>query len=403
MSLIVQKYGGTSVATPEHIKRVAEQVVKEKEKGNRIIVVVSAIGDTTDHLVQLAAQVSKNPPEREMDMLLSVGERTSIALLAMAIHELGHDAISFTGSQVGIITDTRHTEARILEVRANRLLEELEKGRIVIVAGFQGVSVNKEITTLGRGGSDTTAIALAAALKADRCEIMKDVDGVYIAEPKVVPGVRLNDQIGYDEMIEMAGMGAGVLQMESIELAKVHKIKIAVGSSFTGKIGTIVTDRSLQSSSVSGIVGKKGMAHVRTTSDDPEFNRYITRELAERRVKTQAFIGERNGPEFLVQESKVKQVVQMLSDARQAGFGFSTEINQKKGVVAIIGTGLNFSSEISRKIFTALNELQITTDFLQISQLRISWMMPEDEVDSTIQQLYGQLAVTRQENVVKGV
>ena len=199
MALIVQKYGGTSVATPDHIKRVAQRIVSEKRDGHRVVVVVSAIGHTTDELIAMAHEVSQHPPEREMDMLLSVGERISIALLAMAIHDLGENAISFTGSQVGIITDNKHTEARILEVRANRLLQELDKGKIVIVAGFQGVSIDKEITTLGRGGSDTTAIALAAALKADRCEIMKDVDGIFVTEPKLIPEAKLNKEISYEE------------------------------------------------------------------------------------------------------------------------------------------------------------------------------------------------------------
>jgi aspartate kinase len=286
LALIVQKYGGTSVATPDHIKRVAQRIVSEKRSGHRVVVVVSAIGHTTDELITMAKQVSQHPPEREMDMLLSVGERISIALLAMAIHDLGENAISFTGSQVGIITDNKHTEARILEVRASRLLQELEKGKIVIVAGFQGISIDKEITTLGRGGSDTTAIALAAALKADRCEIMKDVDGVFIAEPKLIPEAKLNKEISYEEMIEMTDFGAGVLQKESIEMAKSHKIKIAVGSSETGRIGTIITDRSLDSSRVSGVVGNKGVEFISLANLGHSETEQINNRIIEKRIKT---------------------------------------------------------------------------------------------------------------------
>ncbi len=289
MSLVVQKYGGSSLTSPEDIRRVAKRVVEERKKGHRVVVVVSAMGDTTDHLIQLAEQVCQKPPEREMDMLLSVGERISIALLAMAIHDWGYEAISFTGSQVGIITDTKHTEARILEIRATRLLKELEKGKIVVVAGFQGVSVNKEITTLGRGGSDTTAIALAAALKADRCEFMKDVDGVYVAEPRLVPKSRLNPELSYQEMLEMASMGAGVLKSESIEIANTHKIKIAVGSSASGKIGTIISDRSLESSRITGIVGQKELCYLNVKSENSLFINSMNKWLARNRIKTQAY------------------------------------------------------------------------------------------------------------------
>ncbi len=391
MGIVVQKYGGSSLASPRHIKQVARRVVEEKKAGNQVVVVVSALGDTTDHLIQLATQVSRKPPEREMDMLLSVGERISIALLAMAIHDLGYDAISFTGSQVGIITDNKHTEARILEVRANRLLDELEKGRVVIVAGFQGVSINKEITTLGRGGSDTTAIALAAALKADRCEIMKDVDGVYIADPKLIPQMRFNDTISYEEMIEMANMGAGVLKAEAIEIARAHKIKIGVGSSSTGKIGTIITDRSMESSGISGIVGEKELVLLRINLPDVQ-NQYRINDLfAQKRIKSQAYILSRENMTILFEARHLKDVEKILNNFSESNSPINHQFEKEKGIVALIGTGLNFNSELSLRVFRVLEQSGITPELLQVSPLRISWVMPQSQIDGTIRMLYQNL------------
>ncbi len=245
MKLIVQKYGGSSLATPELIKKIAERVIATKEQGYDVVVVVSALGDTTDHLRDLADQISLKPAPRELDMLLSVGERIAISLLAMAITERGYPAISFTGSQVGIITSNDHTRARILEIKGDRIRHQLEKRKIVVVAGYQGVSIEKEITTLGRGGSDTTAIALAAALNAEKCEIMTDVDGVYTANPQDVPEAKKLDEVSYDEMLELSDAGAQVLKTSAVEFAKRHNIKIEVGSSFTGEIGTIITNGNL--------------------------------------------------------------------------------------------------------------------------------------------------------------
>ncbi len=391
MALIVQKYGGSSLATPQHIKRVARRVVEEKKRGNQVVVVVSALGDTTDHLVRLAQQVSANPPKREMDMLLSVGERTSIALLAMAIHDLGVEAISFTGSQVGIITDNKHTEARILEVRASRLLEELQKDRIVIVAGFQGVSINKEITTLGRGGSDTTAIALAAALRADRCEIMKDVDGVYVAEPRLIPDVKLNAELSYDEMIEMTNLGAGVLKTESIEIARAHKIKISLGSSFTGRIGTIITDRSLESTTISGIVGRKHLAFLRIRSSNDHLPTQLCQRMVEARILVQSFYARKNEVELVLPEEKIPEVQKILQENFTPGAVLEVNQQDGQGLVALVGTGLNFNSEPAARIFEVLEKLRLPLQMLQTSQLRISWIMPQEQVDGTIRRLYTEL------------
>lgn len=391
MALIVQKYGGSSLANPESIKRIARQIVQEHQAGNQMVVVVSAMGDTTDHLVNMAHQVAKNPPEREMDMLLSVGERISIALLAMAIEDLGVKAISFTGSQVGIITDERHTEARILEVRCHRILEELEKGRVVVVAGFQGVSTQKEITTLGRGGSDITAIALAAALKAERCEFMKDVDGVYSAEPKIVPDAKLNAQISYDAMIEMANMGAGVLKTEAVEMAKRYNIKIAVGSSYTGKVGTIVTDYSLDSSSIDGIVSRKGMAYLRVKSHNDGARKRLFEKMAQRRIKTQAFLDRADFSELVIQQKSLTALKGVLGEIQEGNDDLQCHIEENQGLIAVIGNGLNFNSRMAEKIFETIRKLEGGINLLQVSELRISWMTPEEQVEGTVRLLHSDL------------
>ncbi|RYD02969.1 hypothetical protein N752_22545 [Desulforamulus aquiferis] len=240
--LVVKKFGGSSVAEPERIKRVARRVVEEHQRGNQVVVVVSAMGDTTDDLITLMKKVTNNPPEREVDMLLSTGEQISIALLSMAIRDLGSDVVSLTGGQVGIETDEVHTKAKILKVSTERMKVELEQNRVVVVAGFQGINNNKDITTLGRGGSDTTAVALAAALKADVCEIFTDVDGVYTTDPRVVPEASKLTNISYDEMLELASLGAQVLHPRSVELAKQYGIPLHVRTSFDHREGTIVEE-----------------------------------------------------------------------------------------------------------------------------------------------------------------
>ena len=244
MGIVVQKYGGTSVADPERIKAVAEHVAFTRSHGNDVVVVVSAMGKTTDNLISLANQVSSTHPGRELDMLLTTGERISMALVCMALADIGIDAVSFTGSQVGIITDTVHTKAKILEVKGDRLREALAAGKVAVVAGFQGVSTDREITTLGRGGSDTTAVALAAAVNADVCEIFTDVTGVFSADPRIVPQARKLQRLDFEEMLEMAGAGSKVLALRSVEFARNHNVPLHVRSSFTWEHGTWVLDMS---------------------------------------------------------------------------------------------------------------------------------------------------------------
>lgn len=240
MSLIVQKYGGSSLSSPERIKEVARRIARTRKKGNKVVVVVSAMGDTTDELLKLASQVSPNPPKRELDLLLSSGEIISSALLSMALHSLGEKAVALNGSQGGIITNEVHTRARIQRIEVERILKELEKDKIVVVAGFQGVTSENVITTLGRGGSDLTAVALAAALKVKLCEIYTDVEGVYTADPQIVPEARKLRRISYEEMLELASSGAKVIHLRAVEVAQKYKIKLHIRSSFSEKEGTIV-------------------------------------------------------------------------------------------------------------------------------------------------------------------
>ena len=240
MSLIVQKYGGSSLSSPARIKEVARRIVKTRKKGKKVVVVVSAMGDTTDELLKLASQVTSNPPKRELDLLLSSGEIISSALLSMALQSLGEKAVAFNGSQGGIITDGVHTRARIQRIEVERILEEVKKDKIVVVAGFQGVTPGNIITTLGRGGSDLTAVALAAALKVNVCEIYTDVEGVYTADPQIVPEARKLKRISYEEMLELASSGAKVIHLRAVEIAQKYKVRLHIRSSFTEKEGTIV-------------------------------------------------------------------------------------------------------------------------------------------------------------------
>ena len=240
MPLIVQKYGGSSLSSPERIKKVAQRVVQAKEEGNDIVAVVSAMGNTTDELLALALQLHSNPPKRELDMLLSTGELISCALLSTTIHSLGVKSISFSGPQIRIITDKTHTKARILKIETENILQEIKKGKIVVVAGYQGITLQNAITTLGRGGSDTTAVALAAALKANSCEIYSDVEGVYTANPRIVPQARKLKHISYEEMLEMASLGAEIIHLRAVEMAKRYGVSLHIRSSFSQKEGTII-------------------------------------------------------------------------------------------------------------------------------------------------------------------
>lgn len=294
MKIYVQKYGGTSVGNPELIKKVAKKIVKRAKDGTGLVVVVSAMGDSTDRLIDLAHDITVNPPDREIDMLISTGEQVSISLLAMAIDSMKHPVVSLTGAQVGIKTNDIHKRAKILKVNSKRIIEELNNGKIVIVAGFQGITENNEITTLGRGGSDTTAVALAAALKAEKCEIYTDVDGVYTADPYIVPEAKKLDVISYDEMLEMASLGAKVLHPRSVELAKQYNVTLEVKSSFKECKGTIIKEvKSMEDVlRVSGITYDKKIAKVAIIGvpDKPGIAFKIFSDLADNNISVDMII-----------------------------------------------------------------------------------------------------------------
>jgi len=379
--LIVQKFGGSSVANPERIKRVAQRVIETKRKGVDIVVVVSALGDTTDELLQLASQISHAPAERELDMLMATGEQVSVALLAMAIHELGEDAVSFTGAQIGILTDGTHTKAKLVDINTQRVVQELAKGRIVIVAGFQGVNLNQDITTLGRGGSDLTAVALANALHADTCEIFTDVEGVYTADPRLVPQARKLDTISYDEMLEMASLGAQVMQARSIFVAKRFEVPIHVRSSFSQREGTMITKsaKAMEDIVVSGVTLQKDEAKVtiRDVPDKPGMAAEIFRELAEKEINVDMIVQNvsREGStdlSFTVVKSDLPATLRITrSVSHRIGAG---EVTTDEGVakLSIVGIGMRSHSGIAAKMFEAMARERINIEMISTSEIKIS-------------------------------
>jgi aspartate kinase len=384
MALIVQKYGGSSLAASAYIKRVAARLAKLRQEGNQIVVVVSAMGKTTDELVALANEVSAKPDKREMDMLLSVGERISISLLAMALHDLGCEAISYTGSQVGIITDEQHTRARILEVRADRLREQLEAGKVVIVAGFQGVSTKKEITTLGRGGSDTTAVALAAALKADRVELMKDVDGIYKASPEIIENPEINAALSYAEMEEMASLDAGVLKNESISLAAFYGVKIGVGSASSGNVGTIISDNSLTPGAIRGITCDEEVVHVRIKTPLPVA---LSRHLLSRNQTFFQYLQGRKKISFYTIQAGLEEIRRSL----MAFPGTEMKIDDDIAMISIIGAGLLPGSALVNDIFALLSEALSGPYDVSVQNARVTLFTARKASHSVVEKLYAGL------------
>ena len=380
-SLIVQKFGGSSVANTERIKQVAQRVVQTKRQGHDVVVVVSALGDTTDELLELARQISQNPPERELDMLMATGEQVSVALLAMAIEELGEDAISFTGSQVGIITDGRHTKAKVIDINAKRIHDEVAKGRVVIVAGFQGMTMSQEITTLGRGGSDLTAVALAKALSAELCEIFTDVEGVFTADPRIVPNARKLSAISYDEMLEMASLGAQVMQARSIFVAKRFNVPIHVRSSFSSREGTMITQaaKAMEDVVVSGVTLQKDEAKVtiQDVPDKPGMAAQIFRELAEKDVNVDMIVQNvsREGAtdvSFTVIKHDLPATLRIArSVAQRIGAG---EVTTDEGIakLSIVGIGMRSHSGVAAKMFEALSRERVNIEMISTSEIKLS-------------------------------
>jgi len=380
---LVMKFGGTSVADPEKIRRVAARLVEAKGAGNRVVAVVSAMGQHTDELVSLAHEVSPQPKPREMDMLISVGERISCALVAMAIADLGLDAISLTGSQAGIVTDTVHGKAKIVEVRAHRIHEALDSDRIVLVAGFQGVSTDFDITTLGRGGSDTTAVALAAALGADACEIYTDVAGVFTADPRLVPRARKLHAVSYEEMLEMAASGAKVLALRSVEFARNHGVKLHVRSTFTGDEGTWITEedeRMLEKAMISGVTHTLEEAVYRVSGTD---RADLFDALADAAVSVDTII--QTGDD-IVFSAPIED--RAATEAALGRLDANWEERDDLGKVSVVGAGMKSHPGIAARTFQTLRELGVEPDLVATSPIKIAFYVPQGDVERTVVALH---------------
>jgi aspartate kinase len=379
--LIVQKYGGTSVGNPERIRNVAKRVVRSKEEGNDVVVVVSAMSGETDKLINLANQVSDNPDPREMDMLVSTGERVTIALLAMAIQSLGHEAQSFTGRQAGIISDGVHTKARIEKISGERVKHALKAGKIAVVAGFQGINEQDDVTTLGRGGSDLSAVAVAAALKADLCDIYTDVDGVYTTDPNMVPEARKLDKISYDEMLELASLGAKVLQTRSVEFAKKHNVRVRVLSSFNDNPGTLVTkeDSDMEKVVVSGVAYDKNQVKVTVTGvpDKPGVAAKIFNEISANNVVVDMIIqnigeGGLTDMSFTVPKTDSKKISELMKKVVAEIGARGVTVKEDIAKISIVGVGMRSHSGVAARMFSSMAKEGINIMMISTSEIKIS-------------------------------
>jgi aspartate kinase len=392
---VVMKFGGTSVADTERIKNAARRIVAQRENGNKVVAVLSAQGKTTDELVRLANAISERPNPREMDMLLSTGERISCALAAMAISDMGHEAISLSGSQAGIVTDTSHTKARILDVRADRISEALKRDNIVLVAGFQGVSQGENnVTTLGRGGSDTTAVALAAAVGADVCEIFTDVDGVFTADPRIVPTARKLPVVSFEEMLEMSASGAGVLQLRSIEYARNHAVRVHCRSSFHEGTGTLVVseEETMERPLVTAVTHTTDEARVtiRGVPDHPGVAGELFTSLAAANVNVDMII--QNEPlgapaemSFTVPQDDLRAAVDSVNGME----GFTdVDSDESIGKVSVIGAGMRSHPGVAAKVFTVLGAHDINIEMISTSPIKISCIIPAEKVPDAVRALH---------------
>jgi aspartate kinase len=405
VALIVQKYGGTSVGNPERIKHVARRVVASAEAGNDVCVVVSAMGDTTDELLELAAKISRRPHERELDMLLSAGERISMALLSMAIIDLGRQAISFTGSQAGIVTDTSHGRAKIVEVRARRVRDELAAGKIAIVAGFQGVSTEDEVTTLGRGGSDATAVALAAGLGADACEIYTDVEGVYTADPRLVPGARKLRSVSYEEMLELAAAGAKVLMARSVEFGRNHGVPIHVRSTFSEAEGTWVVKEGerMEQPIISGIAHDTSEAKVTISGvpDRPGVAARVFRPLADAGVNIDMIV--QNVSEaghtditFTVPITDMARAEPILAATAREVSARGVTTDPEIAKVSLVGAGMKTHPGVAADMFDALADAGINIEIISTSSIRISCVVRASEVERAVQVIHDRFRLSEE-------
>jgi aspartate kinase len=418
VGLVVQKYGGSSVADAERIKRVAERIVATRRAGHDVVVAVSAMGDSTDELLDLAQQVTPLPPGRELDMLLTAGERISMALLAMAIHGAGVDARSFTGSQAGVITDSVHGRARIIDVTPGRIADALAAGAVAIVAGFQGVSQDtKDITTLGRGGTDTTAVALAAALRADVCEIYTDVDGVFSADPRIVPLARRLETITYEEMLEMAACGAKVLHLRSVEYARRYGIPVRVRSSFSQLPGTLVTgsigDLSMEQAIITGVAHDRSEAKITVVSvpDKPGVAAAIFRAVADAEINIDMIVQNvsvaatgKTDISFTLPKSDGPVGMSTLQKV-QAAVGFESLLyDDHVGKVSLIGAGMRSHPGVSARFFGALADSGVNVELISTSEIRISVLVRDTDLDLAVRSVHDafELGGTEQATVYAG-
>ncbi len=396
MSIVVQKYGGSSVADVTRIRQVADRIMRTKAAGYDVAVVVSAMGHTTDELLALARQVSANPDRRELDMLLSAGERISMALLSMAIRELGGDAISFTGSQSGIITNDRHVDARIVEVRPYRVQDELSRGRVVVIAGYQGVSYRREVTTLGRGGSDTTAVAMAAALGAEWCEICSDVDGVYTADPRVVPGATRIGSLTYEETQELAESGAKVLNAQAVEFAKEKGIAIyarATASSLPGadpsSDGTVVRRNAPRlPGTVAGVASERDILVLQACGDATRLVTLLDEcGVRGKQLHVAAFGGKVDGTTLVISRENLHHEERLTRDLA-AAFGDNARIIDGLGALSVVGAGINATYENVRRGSRCLQDNQIATFGLATSSFRATWLVQGTDLDNAVRLLH---------------
>lgn len=397
MAIVVQKFGGSSVANIDRLKNVAERVVKQKQSGDSVVVVVSALGDTTDELMEKAHAITKNPSEREMDVLLATGEQISIALLAMAIQALGYDAISFSGSQAGIVTDTSHTKAKIVDITTDRLLKELEKGKIVIVAGFQGATVDHDTTTLGRGGSDLTAIALAAKLGAASCDIFTDVEGVYTTNPRLVKEARKLSVISYEEMLEMSASGAQVMQLRAVEYARNYGVPIHVRSTFTEGPGTVIKGEKdmLEKPIISGISydTSQAKATILGVPDKPGIAAKVFSALAKAGVNVDTII--QNVSEsgftdisFTIETGDLKTakatIQKLVPEMGAKGSVYDAEI----ATVSLVGAGMKTHPGVAADMFGVLSKNKINIEMISTSPIKISCVIKKAQAETAVKALH---------------
>lgn len=404
MALVVMKFGGTSVESAERILAVARRLIARKKTGDRVVAVVSAMGDVTDELVALSKEITEVPHEREMDMLLATGEQVTIALLAMAIHSLGHEAISFTGPQIGIVTDSGHTKAKIKEIRGDRIADALDEGRIVIVAGFQGMTSDGHITTLGRGGSDTTAVAVAAGIGADSCELYSDVDGIFTADPRIVPDARKLDVISYEEMLEMSASGARVLQLRSVEFARNHGVVIHSRSSFTESTGTIVkeVEDQMEMAIISGVTHDTSEAKVtiRAVPDTPGVAATVFGALAEAGVNVDMIIqnvSEQGTTDisFTVPKDdlpKARSSTERIANSLGAP---SWNVDESIAKISLVGAGMKTHPGVAAQMFGALADAKVNIDMISTSSIRISCVIAEEQTEVAVRALHDSFGLAK--------